>query len=203
MTGNVDGSLDNSEWMRNGDYVPTRMEAVCDAANTVTNRKIISNPENTVGVMSLAGKGPELLVSPTEDVGKIMAALHDVKLFGKLNFLDGVQVAHLALKHRRNKNGGQRLIVFVGSPGANISGLTRLTWTTIVLVTWCNLELRLTVFHFPCWAVTEEPKELKKVGKALHKNEIAGHSLLHPPQPFFPHFPLIHIYTLVALGQSM
>ena len=117
MTGNVDGSLDNSEWMRNGDYVPTRMEAVCDAANTVTNRKIISNPENTVGVMSLAGKGPELLVSPTEDVGKIMAALHDVKLFGKLNFLDGVQVAHLALKHRRNKHGGQRLIVFVGSPG--------------------------------------------------------------------------------------
>jgi len=108
--------LDNSEWMRNGDYIPTRMEAVCDAANTVTNRKIISNPENTVGVMSLAGKGPELLVSPTEDVGKIMAALHDIKLFGKLNFLDGVQVAHLALKHRRNKHGGQRLIVFVGSP---------------------------------------------------------------------------------------
>jgi spore maturation protein CgeB len=26
------------------------------------------------------------------------------------------QIAQLALKHRKNKNGGQRIIVFVGSP---------------------------------------------------------------------------------------
>lgn len=108
--------LDNSEFMRNGDFIPSRMEAIQDAANLVSTSKIQSNPENTVGVMALAGKGPELLVSPTEDVGKIMASLHDVKLFGTLSFVDGVQVAGLSLKHRRNKNGGQRIVVFVGSP---------------------------------------------------------------------------------------
>ena len=80
------------------------------------NAKMNSNPENTVGVMSLAGRNPELLVSPTDDMGKIMTAIHDIELSGLLSFADGVQIAYLALKHRRNKNGGQRIVVFVGSP---------------------------------------------------------------------------------------
>lgn len=108
--------LDNSEWMRNGDYVPSRMECMQDAANMVSTSKIQSNPENTVGVMSMAGRGAEVMVSPTDDMGKLMACLHDLKLTGKLSFVTGVQVAWLALKHRINKNGGQRIVVFVGSP---------------------------------------------------------------------------------------
>jgi len=35
---------------------------------------------------------------------------------GGMDIPAAVQVAHLALKHRRNKNGGQRVFVFVGSP---------------------------------------------------------------------------------------
>lgn len=108
--------LDNSEFMRNADYIPSRLEALCDAANVAANAKMNSNPENTVGVMSLAGRNPELLMSPTDDMGKIMTSIHDVELSGLLNFADGVQIAYLALKHRRNKNGGQRIVVFVGSP---------------------------------------------------------------------------------------
>ena len=49
--------IDNSEYMRNGDYVPTRFEAQADAVNTVFQTKIDSNPENTVGIMTTAGKG--------------------------------------------------------------------------------------------------------------------------------------------------
>lgn len=109
--------MDNSEWLRNGDYVPTRMEALQDAANMVAGAKMQSNPESTVGVMTLAGRGPEVLVSPTEDMGKIMNAVHDVAVFGQQPTLsDGIQVAALALKHRKNKNGGQRIVVFVASP---------------------------------------------------------------------------------------
>jgi 26S proteasome regulatory subunit N10 len=48
--------IDNSEYMRNGDYAPTRFEAQSDAVTTVFGRKIDSNPENTVGVMTMAGK---------------------------------------------------------------------------------------------------------------------------------------------------
>lgn len=41
-------SLDNSEWMRNGDYIPTRMEAQHDAANLLCGSKTQANPESTV-----------------------------------------------------------------------------------------------------------------------------------------------------------
>lgn len=42
--------VDNSDWMRNGDYIPTRFEAQHDAVNLVTGAKTQQNPENTVCV---------------------------------------------------------------------------------------------------------------------------------------------------------
>lgn len=35
-----------------------------------------SNPENTVGVLTMAGKGVRVLVTPTSDLGKILACMH-------------------------------------------------------------------------------------------------------------------------------
>lgn len=105
--------LDNSEYMRNGDYIPTRLEAQQDAANLLVGAKTQSHPESTVGVSA----GTELLVSPTDDVGKILTALHGLQLKGESSDVSAaVQVASLALKHRRNKNGAQRIVLFVGSP---------------------------------------------------------------------------------------
>ena len=49
--------IDNSEYMRNGDYLPTRFEAQADAVNVVFQTKIDSNAESTVGIMTMAGKG--------------------------------------------------------------------------------------------------------------------------------------------------
>jgi 26S proteasome regulatory subunit N10 len=49
--------IDNSEYMRNGDYIPSRWEAQSDAVTTVFQTKIDSNAENTVGIMTMAGKG--------------------------------------------------------------------------------------------------------------------------------------------------
>jgi len=120
--------LDNSEFMRNGDYIPTRLEAQSDAANMIVNQKTQSNPESTVGVIAMSSSGPssgaELLVSPTDDLGKILSALHGVPFCGEMvrngkdavDIAASVQVATLALKHRRNKNGAQRIVLFVGSP---------------------------------------------------------------------------------------
>jgi len=109
--------LDNSEFMRNGDYVPTRLEAQQDAANLLVGAKTQSHPESTVGVSA----GTELLASPTDDVGKILSALNGVPLQSKsIDVAASVQVASLALKHRRNKNGAQRIVLFVGSPLVNI-----------------------------------------------------------------------------------
>ena len=49
--------IDNSEYMRNGDYQPSRYDAQADAVNAVFNTKVDSNPENSVGIMTMAGKG--------------------------------------------------------------------------------------------------------------------------------------------------
>mmetsp|Transcript_19629 Transcript_19629/g.25418 ORF Transcript_19629/g.25418 Transcript_19629/m.25418 type:complete len:375 (+) Transcript_19629:56-1180(+) len=106
--------LDTSEYMRNGDFGPSRLESQQDAANLVVGAKMQSNPESSVGVLQMSE--PRVLVSPTDDMGKILGSLSEASVQGHLNLVEGVQVAQLALKHRRNKNGGQRLVLFVGSP---------------------------------------------------------------------------------------
>lgn len=108
--------LDNSEWMRNGDYAPTRLMAQQDAVSLVITSRTDSNSENTVGILTMGGKGVEMLASPTENVGKLMATFAQIVCKGNCDFSSSVQIAQLALKHRKNKNGGQRIIIFVGSP---------------------------------------------------------------------------------------
>ncbi|GLJ28445.1 hypothetical protein SUGI_0559660 [Cryptomeria japonica] len=108
--------IDNSEWMRNGDYNPNRFQARADTVNLICGAKTQSNPENTVGVMTLARKNVCVLVTPTTDLGKILPCMHGLEVVGEMNLTSGIQVAQLALKHRQNKEQQQRIIVFVGSP---------------------------------------------------------------------------------------
>ncbi|KAL8472453.1 hypothetical protein ACS0TY_029610 [Phlomoides rotata] len=108
--------IDDSEWMRNGDYVPTRFQAQSDAVSLICGAKTQSNPENTVGVLKMAGKNPKVLVTPTSDLGKILACMHGLQIGGESNFGAAIQIAQLALKHRQNKKQQQRIILFVGSP---------------------------------------------------------------------------------------
>jgi len=121
--------IDNSEYMRNGDYTPTRFSAQSDAVSVIFQRKTNANPENTVGLMSMAGKTPQVLVTPTTDVGKILQGLHQTQISDEADISTSLQVAQLALKHRQNKNQRQRIIVFVGSPvkpKADEKGLVKL-----------------------------------------------------------------------------
>ncbi len=108
--------VDNSEWTRNGDYAPSRIRAQTDAVNLLAGAKLQTNPENTVGVLTMAGKSPKVLVTPTPSLGKILNAMHDVDVDGQANFDSSVQIAQLALKHRQNKNQRQRIVLFMGSP---------------------------------------------------------------------------------------
>lgn len=108
--------VDNSDWMRNGDYTPSRLEAQQDAVNLICSAKTQSNAESSVAVVASGGKSPEVIVSLTNDIGKILSSLHAVKISGNLQFSAGLQVAQLVLKHRQNKNQHQRIVFFVGSP---------------------------------------------------------------------------------------
>jgi 26S proteasome regulatory subunit N10 len=118
--------------MINGDIPPTagtgpsgtRLEAMSEAAALLVAGKLQSNPESTVGILTSGGSSGggsiRLLSSPTDgqNEGRLLALLHGLKTEGKGGgqFLAAVKTAFLALKHRRNKLGGQRIIAFVGSP---------------------------------------------------------------------------------------
>lgn len=112
-------ALDNSEWMRNGDFIPSRMEAMRDAANLVCDIKVKQNPESSVGLVAGGGESPKVLCSCTQDAAVLLTAVADLRIQGKFDFSRSLQVAALALKHRRNKNGAQRMVIFVGSPIAD------------------------------------------------------------------------------------
>ncbi|CAA2966576.1 26S proteasome non-ATPase regulatory subunit 4 homolog [Olea europaea subsp. europaea] len=102
--------------MRNGDYSPNRFQAQTDTVNLICGAKTQLNPENTVGVLTMAGKGVRVLVTPTSDLGKILACMHGLEIGSEMNLAAGIQVAQLALKHRQNKKQQQRIIVFAGGP---------------------------------------------------------------------------------------
>ncbi|CAL1584866.1 unnamed protein product [Knipowitschia caucasica] len=108
--------VDNSEYMRNGDFLPTRLQAQQDAVNIVCHSKTRSNPENNVGLLTMANSNCEVLTTLTADAGRILSKLHAVQPKGKICFCTGIRVAHLALKHRQGKNHKMRIIAFVGSP---------------------------------------------------------------------------------------
>lgn len=135
--------------MRNGDYAPTRFGAQSDAVNVIFGRKINANPENTVGLMTMAGKtcvvlpshsltlhsfllslplyaSPQVLATLTTDQGKILSGIHSTQISHESDLHTSLQVAQLALKHRQNKNQRQRIIAFVGSPLKEEKGLVKL-----------------------------------------------------------------------------
>lgn len=107
--------VDNSEYMRNGDFLPTRLQAQQDAVGIITQSKLRSNPESNVGLLTLSGL-VEVMVTLTTDSGKILAKLHAMQPKGDLKLLSGIKIAHLALKHRLGKNHKTRIVMFVGSP---------------------------------------------------------------------------------------
>jgi 26S proteasome regulatory subunit N10 len=87
--------VDNSESSRNGDYTPTRFEAQSDSVSMIFSQITQGNPESSVGLMSMGGKGPEVLVTLTTDHGKILEGLHrtKAKIGGTSHLATGIQIA--------------------------------------------------------------------------------------------------------------
>ncbi|CAF1009317.1 unnamed protein product [Didymodactylos carnosus] len=117
--------VDNSDFMRDGDFIPTRMQAQQDAVSLIFHAKTRSNPENNVGLLTLADG--RVVTQLTSDVGKVFSKLHLLPIEGKIDFCKGIKVANLALKHRQGKNHRPRIVVFIGSPlEADSSEFTKL-----------------------------------------------------------------------------
>jgi len=72
---------------------PTRFEAQSEAVSLIFTVKTQANAESSVGLMSMGGKGPEVLVTLTMDFGKILDGLHRTKIRGNTHLTTGIQVA--------------------------------------------------------------------------------------------------------------
>ena len=169
--------IDNSEWTRSGDYAPSRFLAQADAVNLLAGAKTQSHPENTVGVLSMAGKTPRVLVTPTQDLGKVLNCMSDVEIESECNYAASIQIAQLALKHRQNKNQRQRIVIFVGSPlsedkvRACVSVHTCMRAHVNLLPAWDSMGGYRTGFEEFLHANPQDA--LVKIAKKLKKNSVA------------------------------
>ncbi|KAL8272003.1 hypothetical protein Esti_004127 [Eimeria stiedai] len=108
--------VDSSAFARDADLHPTRLAAQLDATSLLANAKLNAHRENAVGIVTLGGDGARVSVAPTSEFGRIHSAFHEITAQGDADFVRGILVAQLALKHRINKTQRQRILLFVGSP---------------------------------------------------------------------------------------
>jgi len=108
--------MDNSEYNRNGDFPPSRWESQQDAANNIIQHKLSSNPENTIGLMSMAGARVDTCLTQTSNDQEIMSVMSQIPINGYSQFFAAVKVAQLSLKHRKNKTQRMRIMAFCGHP---------------------------------------------------------------------------------------
>jgi 26S proteasome regulatory subunit N10 len=59
-------AVDNSEYALNEDHPMGRFAAQRDVVTLLATTKLDSNPETSVGILSLAGKSPTVVVTPTK-----------------------------------------------------------------------------------------------------------------------------------------
>jgi 26S proteasome regulatory subunit N10 len=108
--------IDNSDWTRNGDYIQTRFQTQIEAANLIIENRFETNPENSLGIMTMAGKRVEMISTLTNDESRLLNSMNNIPLNGECDIISALSIAILCLKHRTNKNQKQRIILFIGSP---------------------------------------------------------------------------------------
>ena len=108
--------IDNSDWTRNGDYIPNRFQAQVSAANFIIENRCETNPENSLGIMTMAGKRVEMISTLTNDESRLLGSMSSIPLNGECDITSALSISISCLKHRINKDQKQRIILFVGSP---------------------------------------------------------------------------------------
>lgn len=80
-------------WMASNDHRTTRWQSQVDAVSIIHNAKMRVNAQSAVGLMSMGGKGPEVLSTFTPEFGAILAGLHRTKIHGTSHLSSTIQVA--------------------------------------------------------------------------------------------------------------
>ena len=75
------------------DISSTRWQAQVDAVSVIHSAKMRAHPQSAVGLMSMGGKGPEVLSTFTSEFGGILSGLHRTKIHGTPHLSSSIQVA--------------------------------------------------------------------------------------------------------------
>ena len=171
--------IDNSDWMINGDYKPTRLQAQTEAVNLLAGAKTGSNPENTVGVLSLAGiRGPKVMATPTPDLGRVLSCMQEIRPEGQVSLVQGVQVSGIVTPRSASVR------AFASSPALPSDAATcrvppSSSFASVVQIAQLalkhrqNKNQRQRIVAFIGSPLAEEEKVLVKAAKKLKKNNVA------------------------------
>eukprot|EP01119_Soliformovum_irregulare_P003141 TRINITY_DN1345_c0_g1_i3.p1 TRINITY_DN1345_c0_g1~~TRINITY_DN1345_c0_g1_i3.p1 ORF type:complete len:650 (+),score=144.15 TRINITY_DN1345_c0_g1_i3:147-2096(+) len=110
--------VDNSEWMRAEDYVPSRWRAQIDAISQWLST-VESSPQrskNHLAVVSIAGSRPNCHISPTLDISRLMRALEEIQIEGECDHITALKLAQMVVRNRPNKQQAGRVVWFLGGP---------------------------------------------------------------------------------------
>ncbi|KAK8803746.1 hypothetical protein WA158_001440 [Blastocystis sp. Blastoise] len=112
--------IDNSAYTINEDVFPSRLSAQLDTITDLFNVKLDDNPESTFGIISMGDGKATLRCALTKERFRIGGCMRNIKSQGKFDFVKGIYMAQLALKHRQGTTGENKILAFVASP-INIS----------------------------------------------------------------------------------
>ena len=84
--------FDNSEFMRNGDYIPTRLGAEVETVGMIAQAKCDANPENTVAIVASSGR-PNVVLTLTSDVARVFTNTDKIPIVGTIDFINSFHVA--------------------------------------------------------------------------------------------------------------
>lgn len=92
-------SLDTSSHMRNSDYPPTRQLSQRDAITLLFQAKTAQNPESVNALMTMTKGKTEVLVSFTNEIGRVLTAEHAIQVGGRLSLTEGISVAQVRVEN--------------------------------------------------------------------------------------------------------
>ena len=110
-------SLDNSEFSRNGDFFPNRLITQQNAVHEISQTKLRANPQNQIGLISMAGKrGPKVLVPITRKVVHFEKKLFAVNVSSySIDLVATIRITHMMHRYRTLQNSKFCVMIFVGS----------------------------------------------------------------------------------------
>lgn len=103
----------------------------------------------------------------TREERKLFIKLHEIQIKGCAQIVNAIKIAHLALRHRMNRNHKMRIVMFIGSP---IEGIEKTEFIKLAK----KLKKEKVNVDFVCFgeAINEENQVLEEFIDTLNGKQV-------------------------------